>query len=186
MARPVYFKRQYLIKKQFQWKFILLYALSVLGIVGLATYVLYLQIDTAVEKHLYSTHIKINQVGDFLVELLFEVNFYTISAVFIVVLVVSLIVFRGINRNFSRMEETLVAMGSGNYSTPYIAGRSFTEIGNLASLLEQARVINRNRFEQINAALDALEQGSVPPGDPALLQAGKDRLDKLLDEISLP
>lgn len=186
MVRPSYFNRQFFIKKRFQQKFILLYALSVSGVVGLATYFLYLQIDAAVEKHLFTTHIKINQVGDFLVDLLFRANFYTVLAVFIVVLIVSLMIFRGINRNFSRMEKTLSAMSLGNYATPYIAGRSFTEIGNLASLLEQARVANQSRSEKIKAALDNLERGSVPPGDPVLLKAGKDQLDKLLTKVSLP
>ena len=186
MVRPSYFNRQFFIQKRFQWKFILLYALSISGVVGLATYVLYLQIETAVEKHLYSTHIQINQVGDFLVNLLFRANFYTILTLFIVVLMVSLVIFRGINRNFNRMEEALTAMSLGNYSSPYIAGRSFTEIGNLAALLEQARVANKSRSEQIKAALDSLEQGSAASGDTELLKAGKDQLDKLLNEVSLP
>jgi len=186
MARPSYFNRQFFIEKKFQRKFILLYTLSVSGIIGLATYFIYLQIDTAVEKHLYSTHIKIDRVGDFLADLLFEANFYTILAVVIVVLVVSLVIFRGINRNFSRMEETLTAMSLGNYSAPYIAGRPFTEIGNLASLIEQARTANQSRSEQIKTALDNLEQGLGSPDNPELLKTGKEQLDKLLIEISLP
>lgn len=186
MARPSYFKRQFFIKKNFQRKFILLYALSVSGIIGLATYFLYLQIDTAVEKHLYSTHIKIDRVGDFLVDLLFKANFYTILAVVVVVLVVSLLIFRGINRNFSRMEETFTAMSLGNYSAPYVAGRPFTEIGNLASLIELARTANQSRSEQIKTALDNLEKGLESPDNSASLKAGKEQLDMLLDEISLP
>lgn len=184
MARPSYFNRQFFIKKKFQRKFILLYSLSASVIIGVATYFLYLQINTTVEKHLYSTHIKINRVGDFLVDLLFTANFYTIFAIVTVVLVVSLVLFRGINHNFSRMEETLSALSVGNYAVPYAAGGSFTEIGNLASLIEQARTANQSRSEQIKSALDMLEE-SVAQGDPTLLKEGKGQLDKILNEITL-
>lgn len=186
MARPSYLNRKFFIKKRFQGKFILLYTLSALGIVSLATYFLYLQIDAAVEKHLYSTHLKIDHVGDFLVSLMFRANFYTISAIVTMVLIFSLIIFKGINRNFKRMETTVEAMSRGDYSIAYIPGRSFTEIGNLAALLEQARTANKSRAERMRVALETLEKGCVSPGDSKLFKDGKEQLDQLLDEIRLP
>ena len=182
MARPSLFKRKFLIKKQFQGRFILLYSFAVSGIVGLGTYVLFFQIRAAVEQHLYSTHLKIERMGDFLVNLLFSVNFYLILIVVGAILLLSLIIFRRINNNFASMEKTIQAMAEGDFNRPFTCDRCFLEAGDLTSILEQTRINNLTRFEQLNDALNDLEQGSA---DQKLLQKGKDKLNKLLENISL-
>lgn len=182
MARPSFFKRKFLINKQFQRRFILLYSIAVSGIVGLGTYFLFLQIHAAVERHLYSTHIKIDRVGDFLVNLLFSVNFYIILVVVMTILLLSLFIFRRINSNFARMEETIQAMAEGNFTRPFTCDGCFMEAGDLTSILEQTRINSLARFEQLNDALNDLEQGS---SDQKFLQSGKDKLNNLLDNISL-
>jgi methyl-accepting chemotaxis protein len=185
MARPSFLKRKFFIKKQFQGRFILLYSLTVSGIVGLGTFILFFQINAAVERHLYSTHIKIERVGDFLVNLLFGVNFYIILTVVIVVLLLSLLIFKKINSNFSRMEETIQAMAEGDFAKPFTCDRCFMEAGDLTSILEQSRMNNLARFEQLNEALNDLEQGTLKSADQKLLESGKDKLKKLLGTISL-
>jgi Zn-finger nucleic acid-binding protein len=181
MARPSFFKRKFFVKKQFQGRIILLYSLAVSGIVGLGSFMLFLQIRAAVERHLYSTHIKIERVGDFLVNLLFNVNFYILLGVVVTVLVLSLLIFRRININFSRMEETIQAMAEGNFNKPFSCDGCFMKAGDLDTILEQARINNYARFEQLNEALLDLEQGS----DPKLLQHGKEKLTTLLENVSL-
>lgn len=182
MARPSFFKRKFLIRKQFQGRFILIYSLATSGIVGLGTYFLFFQIRAAVEQHLYSTHINIDRVGDFLVNLLFNVNFYIILIVVVAILILSLIIFRRINNNFSKMEETIQAMAEGDFTKPFSCDGCFMEAGYLTSILEQARTNSLTRFEQLNDALTDLEQGAA---DQKLLQNGKDKLNKLLENISL-
>lgn len=181
MARPSLFKRKFLIKKQFQGRFILLYSFAISLIVGLGTYFLFFKIRSAVEQHLYSTHIKIERVGDFLVNLLFKTNFIIILIVVMTVLLLSLLIFRRINKNFSKMEMTIQAMARGDFNQPFSCDRCFMETEDLTSTLEHARKNNLSRFEQLSNAIDDLEQGT----DPKLLQSGKEKLTVLLKNISL-
>lgn len=182
MARPSFFKRKFFIKKQFQGRFILLYSLAVSGLVGLGSFFLFLQIRAAVEQHLYSTHIKIERVGDFLVNLLFRINFTIIFFIVAVILILSLIIFRRINNNFASMEKTIQAMAEGDFTKPFSCDGCFMEAGDLTPLLEQTRINNLARFELLDEALHDLEQGA----DPKLLQSGKEKLATLLETISLP
>ncbi|WP_321392990.1 hypothetical protein [uncultured Desulfuromusa sp.] len=185
MARPSFFKRKFFIKKQFQGRFILLYSLAVSGIVGLGTFFLFLQIRAAVERHLYSTHIKIEQVGDFLVLLLFRTNFTIVFTIVAAILILSLLIFRRINKNFASMEKTIQSMAEGDFNKPFTCDRCFMEAGDLTSLLEQTRIKNRTRFEQLDEALNDLEQGTLSSADPELLKRGQDKLEHLLENISL-
>lgn len=184
MVRPLFFKRQYLIQKSFQGKFIFIYAASVSIIVGLATWLLYLQINGAVEKHLYRTHIQIEKVGDFLVELLFSINFYALLAVVVVTLLISIFVFRAINRRFEQMEQAIAVMGAGNLSQPLQQGHRFADVGELSALLEKARLKTQADFNQISHALDDLERGLSQAGSNEDLKRGRDKLDEVLRTIS--
>lgn len=184
MARPNIFKRRYLVQKKFQSKFILPYILAASGVVCLSSWFLYLQIQTAVEKHLYRTHIKIDKVGDFLVELLFVSNFYSILAIVLTVLVVSLLVFKKLNHTFHKIDDSIVTMSSGDFNHPYSREHSFAEVGQLASLLVETCSVNQDRFGQILSAFDTLEQGATKPANTELLKQGKEQLDLVLNDIS--
>jgi len=181
MARPSFFNRKFFIKKQFQGRFILLYCFTVSVIAGFGTYALFLKIQTAVEQHLYSTHIKIERVGDFLVSLLFNTNAVIILLVVLTILVLSLLIFQKINKNFTKLEESIQRMAGGDFSRAFDCGGCFMETVNLTSILEQTRINNLARFQQLNEALDDLEQGT----DLELMQRGKDNLSNLLGNITL-
>lgn len=185
MARPNIFTRQYFIQKKFQSKFILFYVFAVSAAIGLSCWFLFLQIAAAVENHLYRTHIKIEKVGDFLVDLLYVTNFYSILAIVLTVLVVSLLIFKGINKNFKKIDDTIATMSCGDFSKPYELGHAFTEVGRLASLLEESRCINLDRFNQIQSALDLIERGATGSGDLGSLKKGKAQLDLTLNDISI-
>ncbi|MBN1956897.1 MAG: hypothetical protein JXQ81_03255 [Desulfuromonadales bacterium] len=185
MARPSFLKRKFYIKKQFQGRFVLLYTLAISLIAGLGIVLLYWQIDRAVEQHLYKTHIKIARVSDFLVDLLFNVNFAIIGVIFIAVLIISLLVFRRINRNFLSMNETIQSIARGNFSRPFTCEKCLMQAGELTAILEQARINNRFWFEQLRDALNKIETGLKPGGDQQELERGREKLNAVLEKISL-
>lgn len=184
MARPNFFQRRYLVQKEFQGKFIVLYLILVCTVVGLATWSLFVQIETAVESHLYRTHIRIDRVGDFLVDLMFRVNFYAILGIVLIVLIASLLVFRGINRTFQKMDRVIAAMAEGNFDIACEKGTPFTEVGDLRHLLEQARTQNKARYTRLETAIGALEMG-INNHDIEQLEKGRIELDLVLREVSL-
>lgn len=184
MARPHIFNRRYFIQKGFQGKFIILYILTVCTVVGVSIWFLYRQLQSAVVSHLYRTHIKVERVGDFLVDLMFSTNFYAVLSIVSGVLVISLLVFMGINRTFGRIDKAVEAMAQGDFSQPYKRGYAFTEVGDLRFLLEQARTKNQTRFLQLEAVLGELEQG-VRHQDDEMIKKGKAQLDLILSEITL-
>lgn len=184
MARPGFFGRQYFIQKKFQGKFILLYTLSVAMIVGMASWILYRQINLAVEKHLYRTHIRIEKVGDFLFDLLFAANFYTILTLMVIVLILSLFIFIRINRTFSGLEDRLSRMAECDFSENHEPQFKLVEIGQLNELIETLRITNRKRVGEINQALIMIEQ-ALEAQDRQQLLTGKELLDNLLKKIKL-
>ncbi len=183
MARPSIFKRKFLIEKQFQGRFILLYAIAVSTIVGLGTGFLYWRIDLAVEQHLYRTHIKIERVGDFLVDLLFHINFYIILLIVAVILSLSLFIFKKINNNFAQMEETIKSMAGGDFTKPFNCDNGFMEIGGLTTVLEQTRSGSLANLEHLHEALDSIEQEILHPTGENRLPSEK--LEKVLRNITL-
>lgn len=184
MAKLKFYQRQFFIKKSFQAKFILLYSLSVVGIVGLVTFFLYRQIAQAVETHLYSTHVKIARVGDFLRDLLFDANFIVILAIISTVLMLSLVVFRRINRNFEQIDQSIMAMSSADFSGSIVPSGTFFKIGRLSEIIEDVRGGYAERFELLDKALMDLDHG-CESGNAALLKSGQCRLEAALSEITI-
>lgn len=184
MARLKFYQRQFFIKKDFQAKFILLYLLSVLVIVGLSSWFLFVQIKRAVEKNLYSTHMKVDQVGDFLARLLFSANFTSVLAIVVTVLLLSLLVFHRINRKFAQLDAAIVEMGRGDFSSTGLVASRFLEVGELTAVVARTRQNCQTRFAVLDRTLTALEQACTA-ADPEQLKTGKDRLDAVLADITL-
>lgn len=182
--RPSVFQRQFLIQRDFQKKFMISYAVAVVILILVPMAILHQNIKSAVENHLYRTHIHIEKVGDFLFELLFQINFYTIFSVVAVVLILSLVLFQKINRKFAQLGLSVEAMGKGDFSSSYAADGSWSEVGNLTVLLEKVRKVNHERLLKLESALELLEKGCSGSGDIGLITKGKKDLDSIVKSIS--
>lgn len=183
--RPSVFNRQFLVQKRFQKKFMISYVGAVLLVVLIFMVVLHQRIEHAVESHLYRTHIHIEKVGDFLIDLLFQINFYAIFAIVLVVIILSLSFFQTINKKFNQLGESVERMRRGEKNAIRDETQSWSEIGNLTLLLKNIQDENDDRFAMIDNALDTLEEGCAGAGDVLLLKKGKDELDQVIRSISI-
>lgn len=184
MARPKIYQRKFLIKKEFQWKFILLYAVTVSSIVGLTTMVMYWQLDEAIEHSLYSVHIKVEKVGDLLLSLMFYANFTAILAIVLMVTLLSLGVFRSINRHFSALGSIVSDMAQGTFSDAVLPDSRFFGVDRLNQIIDQTRMNYQGSYALLDEALRDLEQGCGKESHPELLKSGQAKLADLLKEVS--
>ncbi len=179
-------RRNFFIKKEFQGKFILTYALTLIGLAGLVTWILSIQMRTAIEDHLYSSHLNIQRTGDFMFDLLVRTNMFAVFGILALVLVISSIIVGRLNRHFHRMCKTLQAMSRGDFTTPDIPESRFHEITNLIHLVEDLKLHYRKKFATIHDALAEIELGCDQLPDTIRLKRGRDRLQHLLDQVYLP
>lgn len=179
-------RRNFFIKKEFQGKFILTYALTLIALAGLVTWILSIQMRTAIENHLYSSHLNIQRTGDFMFDLLVRTNMFAVVGILALVLIISSIIIGRLNRHFHRMCQTLQAMSRGNFDTPDIPESRFHEITNLIRLIGELKLHYRKKFATIHDVLAEIEQGCTELPDKHRLISGRERLQHLLDQVYLP
>ena len=179
-------RRQFFIKKEFQGKFILFYALCVIGPAGLAVIALYVQSRLALEKYLFSSHLKITHTGEIFSGLIIKTNLVSSAFMIVLVMLLSLYIFRRLNLHFFRMETRFDAMGRGDFSPlPQLASR-FNEVSNLIKLSEQTRQNYHGRFREIETLLNRLEDSLTAGAATAELREISKELAVHLQRVSLP
>lgn len=179
-------RRQFFIRKEFQGKFILLYALCVIGPAGLAVTALYVQARMALEKYLFSTHLKITHTGEVFSGLLIKTNLISSALMIALVMLLSLYIFRRLNMHFSRMQARFDAMGQGDFSPLPQPPSRFNEISTLINLAEQTRQNYRERFREIATLLNKLEESLTAGAATAELRQLSKELAGHLQRVSLP
>jgi hypothetical protein len=179
-------RRQFFIRKEFQGKFILLYALCAIGPAGLAVTALYAQARMALEKYLFSSHLKITHTGEIFSGLLIRTNLISSALVIVLVMLLSLYIFRRLNTHFFRMEARFDAMGRGDFSPlPQLPSR-FKEVSTLIHHSEQTRQKYRERFREIELLLNKLEKSLTAGAATAELRQLSKELAGHLQLVSLP
>lgn len=179
-------RRQFFIKKEFQGKFILLFALCVIGPAGLSVAVLYRQARQQLEKYLFSSHLKITHTGEIFSELLIKINLISATLIIVLVILLSLYIFHRLNMHFSRMETRFDAMGRGDFSPLPQPTSRFNEVSNLINLAEQTRQNYRERYQNIEALLSKLEESLKNNAGVTVLSEHSKALAEHLQRVTLP
>lgn len=179
-------RRQFFIKKEFQGKFILLFALCVIVPAALSVTALYVQARMALEKYLFSSHLKITHTGEIFSGLLIKTNLIGAALMIVLVILLSLSLFRRLNTHFFRMEARFDAMGRGDFSPlPQLPSR-FNEVSTLINLSEQTRQNYHERFREIEELLNKLEESLTAGAATTELRELSKKLAVHLSWVSLP
>lgn len=179
-------RRQFFIKKEFQGKFIVLFALCIVGPVGLAVTALYVQARMELEKYLFTSHLKITNTGEIFSGLLIKTNLISSALMIMLVMCLSLYIFHRLNIHFFRMEARFDAMGQGDFSPLPQPQSRFNEVSNLINLSEQTRQNYRARFAEIESLLNKLEDRLAAGVATAELRQLSEELAKHLQRVRLP
>lgn len=179
-------RRQFFIKKEFQGKFILLFALCVIGPAGLSVAVLYRQARQELEKYLFASHLKITHTGEIFSELLIKINLISATLTIVLVILLSLYIFRRLNTHFLRMETRFDAMGRGDFSLLPQPPSRFNEVSTLINLAEQTRQNYRERYQNIEVLLSKLEKSLKNNAAVTELSEHSKALAECLQRVNLP
>ena len=177
---------QFFVKKDVRKKFFLLYALCVIGPAGLAVLALYVTARRELERVLFSSHLKITDSGEIFQGLLVKTNLISLVLIVVLVILLSLYVFRRLNIHFQRMEERFDAMGRGDFSLPAQPRSRFNEISSLIELSEQTRQDYRQRFAELDLLLGKLDDRLAAEAPAAELRDVADKLAGQLRRVNLP
>ncbi len=175
-------RRQYLIKKRFQWLLILSYAVVCGLLSAVAGLWLHASLGRAVESHLYSSHLRVERSGEIIAGILLQVQaagaLLTLSAV----LLLSLLIFRSLNRYFQGLETDLRILARGEFTLPAPTGTPFPEISRLQEQVEELGLAYAGRFLLAGQALCDIDRACAA-GDPDRLRSAREKLAKALAEI---
>jgi len=177
---------QFFVKKDVRKKFILLYALCVIGPSGLVVLALYVRARAELERILFSTHLRITDSGEIFQGLMVKTNLISLVLIVVLVMLLSLYVFRRLNIHFQRMEERFIAMGRGDFSLAAQPPSRFNEIASLIELSEQTRQDYRQRFAELDLLLDQLDNRLACEAPAAELHNLAEKLAAQLRQINLP
>lgn len=177
---------QFFVKTDVRMKFILLFALCVIGTAGLAVLSLYITARRELEKVLFSSHFRITDSGEIFQGLMVKTNLISLVFIVMLVMLLSLYVFRRLNIHFQRMEERFAAMGRGDFSLPAQPPSRFNEISSLIELSEQTRQDYRQRFAELELLLDQLDIRLASEAPAAELHNLAEKLAVHLRRVNLP
>lgn len=177
---------QFFVKKDVRKKFILLYALCVVGPAALAALSLYVTARLELEKFLFSSHLKITNSGEIFGGLMLNINLISLVLIVVLIVLLSLYVFRRLNTHFYQMEDRFNGMGRGDFSLPAQQLSCFNEISSLITLSEQTRQDYRQRFAELDLLLDKLDDRLAAAAPAEELGDLAEKLATHLRRVSLP
>jgi hypothetical protein len=131
-------------------------------------------VGQAIEKNLYSTHIKFESVGGFLFNIFFYTNLFVIFLVVFSVIIMSLIFFKKINTSFSGLDKIILKLSRADFSESLPQKKGLWGIENLSLKLENVRIFLKNENNSLSTLLKEIENGKK---DPDLLKESLVKLE---------
>jgi methyl-accepting chemotaxis protein len=186
MGRPSFRRRKFFIKKEFQGKFIAIYAIGVFILSGATTLILNSWLHKIVDEQLYSSHMKVQRTGELFLAPLIQTNLYAMLAVSLLILIFSVVVFKRLNNHFLRMDRAFKAMAEGDYQSYDPPGSRFEEINAMVDLVRSAQddySSLTNDLAKVTKEIDAAVKAGCSAEKMKQLH---ERLALMVNQVQLP
>ena len=186
MQRPSFLRRKFFIKKEFQSKFIAIYALGVIALSGMTTLILNSWLHKIVDEQLYSSHMKVQRTGELFLIPLIQTNLYAVLAISLLILIFSVIIFKRLNNHFFRMDKAFNSMAEGDYQSYDPPPSRFEEINALIDLVRRAQ----DDYSVLTADLTKITKDIIAEVEagcsPEKIKQLHDRLAQSIKQVQLP
>ncbi|WP_020676270.1 hypothetical protein [Geopsychrobacter electrodiphilus] len=186
MGRLSLRRRKFFIKKEFQGKFIAIYAVGVLALSGITTLVLNRVLHKIVDEQLYSSHMKVHRTGELFLTPLIQTNLYSILAVSLLILIFSIVVFKRLNHHFTRMDLAFHAMADGDYQSYDPPGSRFEEINAMIDLVRKTQDDYGSLTAELSKLIQEIDAAVKAGSSHGQIKALHGRLTQAISRIQLP
>ena len=186
MGRPGFRRRKFFIKKEFQGKFIALYAVGVIALAGITTMILNGWLHKVVNEQLSISHMKIHRTGDVFLAPLIQANLYAILAIILLILIVSVIVFKRLNRHFTRMDQAFHAMAEGDYQSYDPPSSRFEEVNAMIDLVCKVQDEYGDQTAELKSLTQEISSVIDAGWTEGRIKALHGRLSQAIKQVRLP
>ena len=186
MGRPSFRRRKFFIKKEFQGKFIAFYTIGVIAMAGATTLILNKRLHTVVDEQLYSSHMKVHRTGELFLTPLIQTNMYAMLAISIAILIFSVVVFKRLNRHFTRMHDAFEEMTKDNYSSYDPQASRFEEISQMIDMVRQAQDLYGERMDELKRLTGYVQTALDAGCPPEQIHRLHESLSAAVRQIRLP
>ena len=183
-------RRNYLINKAFQLRFITRFLFVVLAGSAVSGFVMYTVLNRKVEDFFYSTHIKLSSVGQVLLPDIIKVNLFVVAVVLLAVALITILITHKVSGPLYRLGASVEKIGDGDFSNRFSL-RKGDELDDLARSFEDMSDGLKRRFIKMKTHAMETDQAA----EALLLQhasscfkkfsgdetAGRERLSELSD-----
>lgn len=181
-----YPRRQFFVKKEFQGKFVLLYAMTVTIIAVVTTYLLHARLNDAVNRLFFSSHLQLDSTADIVYSELFRINVIAVVLIAAGTIGISLYVFHRLNAHFRRVEHVFDRMAEGRYDPSPLPASRINEISQFVKLVEDVRDTCSQRTAELADIAGQLRNALEHGAEAEELERLHGRLEGLLEKVRLP
>jgi methyl-accepting chemotaxis protein len=168
VTRVAYRRRQYLIKKQFQGKFIFFFSFAVVALLLFHWFMVYYIIDRELAVELYRSHMKIRSTGEMIGPILWYLSGATIPVVIVVGGILGYLLLRKVELPLTHFKSVVEAIAKGDFSrrmpsdAPEDLPRVFNE---MTESLEKTFQSLQKNIEGLQSDINTLD--NLSKGDPS-------------------
>ncbi len=152
-------RRKYIVKKEFQARFIMRFLGVVMVASAVSGYLMYMMINKQSEDVFYTSHIKLSSTGEVLLPAIMKVNFGVIVAVLLAVALVTLYITNKVEGPLCRIGRSAEKIGEGDFTASFRL-RKDDELKDIAKTFEEMNDSLKGRFDELKSQADEIDRAA--------------------------